>query len=131
MKGGPKGPPPQGPPLRSLRVSDGFKAFVLDQLEEFGRITPRSMFGGVGLYHDGHFFGILARDVLYLKVDDENRREYERAGMTAFKPYPDRPGTMQYYAVPVDVLESPPDLARWARKAVDAARRSPRHSRLR
>ena len=109
--------------LRSLRVSDAFKAFVLDQLEEFGEVTPRAMFGGVGLYHRSTFFGILARDVLYLKVDDENRSEYEEAGTQPFRPYPNRTATMQYYAVPVDVLESPRDLARWARRAVEAARR--------
>jgi DNA transformation protein len=67
------------------------------------------------------FFGILARDTLYLKVDDTNRAEYERAGMKPFKPYPDRSGTMQYYAVPLDVLESPIDLARWARASITIA----------
>ena len=35
---------------RSLKVSDGFKSFVLDQLEELGDVMPKSMFGGVGLY---------------------------------------------------------------------------------
>ena len=108
---------------KSLKVTDAFRTFVLDQLEEIGDVTPRSMFGGVGLYHRGTFFGIIARDVLYLKVDDRNRPEYERAGMKAFKPYRDRPGTMQYYAVPIDVLESAFELAEWARKAVAAAER--------
>ena len=74
--------------LRSLTVSAAFKSFVLDQLEELGDVTPRSMFGGVGLYHRGVFFGILARDTLYLKVGDSNRADYTRAGMKAFKPYP-------------------------------------------
>jgi len=68
-------------------------------------VTPRSMFGGVGLYHRGVFFGIIAR------------------GMKPFKPYRDRPGTMQYYAVPLAVLESAMDLTTWARKAVAAAER--------
>jgi TfoX/Sxy family transcriptional regulator of competence genes len=44
-----------------------------------------------------------------------------RAGMKPFKPYRDRPGTMQYYAVPLEVLESPLDLAAWARKAIAAS----------
>jgi DNA transformation protein and related proteins len=109
--------------MRSLKVSDAFKTFVLDQLEELGDVTPRSMFGGVGLYHRGIFFGILARDTLYLKVDDGNRPDYERTGMKAFRPYAGRPGTMRYYAVPLDVLESPIDLSSWARKAIVAAER--------
>lgn len=110
--------------MTSLEVSAAFRAFVLDQLEGLGHVTPRSMFGGVGLYCRDLFFGIIARDVLYLKVDDVTRGDYERAGMHPFKPYPKRPGTMQYYAVPVDVLESTADLVTWARKAVAAAGRA-------
>jgi DNA transformation protein and related proteins len=107
--------------LRSLTVSAAFKSFVLDQLEELGDVTPRSMFGGVGLYHRGVFFGILARDTLYLKVGDSNRAEYKRARMKAFRPYPNRSGTMKYYAVPLEILESPTDLAVWAGKAIAVA----------
>ena len=114
--------------FKSLKVSAGFKSFVLDQLEELGDVTPRAMFGGVGLYHQGVFFGIVARDTLYLKVDEVNRADYERAGMKPFKPYPDRSGTMQYYAVPVGVLESTIELAAWARKAVAAADRKIRRT---
>ena len=84
-------------------------------------MMPRSMFGGVGLYQRGVFFGILARDTLYMKVDDRNRRDYEEAGMKAFKPYPGRGGTMRYYSVPLEVLESPIELAEWARKSIAAA----------
>ena len=76
------------------------------------------MFGGVGLYHRGIFFGIIAGDALYLKVGDRNRQDYVDAGMKAFKPYSDRSATMQYYEVPLSVLESGPELVRWARRAV-------------
>jgi DNA transformation protein len=82
------------------------------------------MFGGIGLYRHDLFFGIIAGDVLYLKVDEANRGEFEKAGMAPFKPYGDHGGTMQYYAVPLDVLESPLELAEWARRAVAAAERS-------
>jgi DNA transformation protein len=101
-----------------LSVSEGFRDFVLDQLDGLGDVVPRSMFGGVGLYCRGHFFGIVAGDRLYLKVDDSNRSDFERAGEPPFKPYPHRPATMQYYAVPPGVLEAAPDLVAWARKAV-------------
>jgi len=107
--------------LRSLTVSAAFKWFVLDQLEELGDVTPRSMFGGVGLYHRGVFFGILARDTLYLKVGDSNRADYKRTRMKAFKPYPNQSGTMKYYAVPLEILESRTDLAEWAGKAIAVA----------
>jgi len=107
--------------FRSLTVSAAFKSFVLDQLGELGDVTPRSMFGGVGLYHRGVFFGMLARDTLYLKVGDSNHPDYTRAGMKAFKPYADRSGSMNYYAVPLEILESPTDLAVWAGKAIAVA----------
>lgn len=109
--------------LRSLKVTDAFRAFVLDQLHELDEVVPRAMFGGVGLYSRGVFFGILASDVLYLKVDDTNRGDYERARMSPFRPYPDRSGTMEYFAVPIDVLENAADLTDWARKSVEVARR--------
>jgi DNA transformation protein len=110
-----------------MAVSRHFTAFVLDQLHELGEVSARPMFGGAGLYCDGVFFGIIASDVLYLKVGDANRRDYVTAGMRPFKPYRDAPGTMKYYEVPVAVLESPTDLVAWARRAVavaaDAGRR--------
>ncbi len=109
--------------FRSLRVSDGFKSFVLSQLEELGEVSARSMFGGLGLYHREVFFGIVASDTLYLKVGDSNRADYERAGMTAFSPYTGRrAGKMTYGSVPLAVLESAPALAEWARKAIAVAR---------
>lgn len=108
--------------FRSLAVTDAFKAFVLSQLEELGDVTARSMFGGIGLYHRAVFFGIIAGDTLYLKVGDSNRADYVRAGAKAFTPYPDRGGSMHYFAVPVTVLESAPELAAWARKAIAVAR---------
>src|SRR5262245_23151485 len=100
--------------LSRLTVTSAFRDFVLDQLEELGDVVPRAMFGGVGLYHRDVFFGIMARDALYLKVDDTTRAEYERAGMKPFRPYPNRRSTMMYYSVPLEVLEHPVDLARWA-----------------
>lgn len=109
---------------RSLRATNAFRSFVLDQLEELGDVTSRSMFGGAGLYCRGLFFGIIANDTLYLKTDEKNRPDYERAGMKPFKPYRDRPATMKYYEVPVGVLESALDLVRWARKAVAVAERA-------
>ncbi len=112
-----------------MGVSDSFRSFVLDQLAELGDVAPKAMFGGIGLYHRDVFFGIIAADTLYLKVDDGNRPDYEQAGMEPFKPFADRPGTMSYYAVPAEVLESPGDLAAWSRKAVSAATRPTKSSK--
>jgi DNA transformation protein len=120
----------RGGPLKPLTVTDTFRRFVLAQLEDLGEVTARAMFGGVGLYYRDVFFGIIARDVLYLKVDAANRRDYARAGMPRFAPYPARSGGGRstrgtgYYAVPAGVLECASDLATWARKSVAAAERA-------
>jgi DNA transformation protein len=116
--------PGRRPTARSLASTKSFEAFVLDQLAAVEDVLPRKMFGGVGLYSNGVFFGIIANDVLYLKVDDKSKGRYLSAGSKPFKPYSDRPGTMRYYAVPIDVLESAPELTRWAREAVAAAQRA-------
>jgi DNA transformation protein len=110
--------------LRSLESSAGFETFVLDQLAGLGDVTPKKMFGGVGIYCGGLFFAIIARDELYLKADASTRGAFEAAGSRPFKPYPNRSGTMQYYSVPVDVLESAPELVRWARRALAVARKA-------
>lgn len=114
-----------------MPVSESFRAFVLDQLEGLGGVHARAMFGGVGLYAGDLFIGIIAADTLYFKVDDTNRAAYEAAGMSAFKPYPDRSETMAYYQVPAGVLEDADELVAWARRAcrVAAAKRQSKRTR--
>ncbi len=109
-------------PLRSMRVSASFRDFVVDQLSGVDGLRARAMFGGVGLYAEDVFFGILAADVLFFKVDDTNRREYETAGSSPFKPYADRAMTMPYYNVPIGVLEDAVMLGQWAARAVAIAK---------
>lgn len=106
----------------SLRVSSGFREFVLGQLSDVRGLYARPMFGGIGLYADGVFFGIVAGDALYFKVDDTNRADYERAGSGPFKPYADRPMTMAYYSVPAAVMEDAADLTSWAKRSIALAR---------
>ena len=84
------------------------------------------MFGGVGLYSGEQFFGIIAADELFFKVDDANRAGYEAAGSEPFRPVLDRPVSMSYWRVPIEVLEDPGELAVWARAAIRAAGEAPR-----
>jgi DNA transformation protein len=108
-----------------MRVTEGFRAFVLEQLADVESVRARAMFGGVGLYAGDVFFGLVAADTLYLKVGDSNRRQYETADMTAFQPYSDKPMTMSYYQVPARVLEDRHALTEWARASVRVAARAP------
>ncbi len=112
-----------------MRVSDGFRTFVLDQLSGVNALRTKSMFGGIGLYSNEAFFGIVASDTLYFKVDDSNRSQYEAAGSRPFCPFKDRPMSMSYYIVPVHILEAAPTLVEWARRSIAiavAGKQSPR-----
>jgi DNA transformation protein len=105
-----------------MAVNADFLRYVLDQLAGLGHVTPRRMFGGVGLYHEERFFGLIAGDTLYLKVNDSNRGDYEARGMRRFRPFPDKPyWSMTYYEVPADALEDADECAVWARKSVAVA----------
>jgi DNA transformation protein len=106
-----------------MPVGTEYRDFVLEQLEAVGPISPKSLFGGIGLYRDGLFFGLLYNEALYFKVDDATRPDFERAGMSAFKPYAGKAASRQYYQVPPEVLEDGNRLVRWAHKAIEAAGR--------
>ncbi|MFZ3171778.1 MAG: TfoX/Sxy family protein [Carboxydocellales bacterium] len=108
-----------------MAVNDSYRDFVLEQLEHFGPITAKKMFGGIGLFFDCLTFGLIAKDVMYLKTDDSNRAEYEKEGMGPFKPFENKPMLMLYYEVPADILENKVELVNWARTAWEIARNKP------
>lgn len=105
-----------------MAVSNDFVAYVIEQLEPFARVTSRRMFGGVGLYADGLFFGLIADDTLYFKVGDANRADYVERGCKPFQPFPDKSDfSMSYYDVPADLLDDAEELSRWARQSLSVA----------
>ncbi len=105
-----------------MPVSADYLTYVLDQLAPLARVRARRMFGGIGLYADDLFFGIVDDDCLYFKVDDSNRNDYLTRGCTAFRPFADDPTkSMSYFNVPEDVIEDSDELTRWARKALSVA----------
>jgi DNA transformation protein len=122
--------------FRSLRVTSEFRDFVLDQLARVPQLEHKRMFGGIGLYSGETFFAIVAADELFFKVDDTNRAAYEAAGSAPFRPVVDRPVSMSYWRVPIEVVEDPAELGVWAKDAIRAAtaaatqrRRKPRGKR--
>lgn len=109
-----------------MAISSDFLAYVLDQLTHLGSVSSRRMFGGAGLYCEEFFFGLIADDVLYLRVNDSNRDDYTTRGMAPFQPYADRLHlSMSYFEVPADVLETPGNLVSWAQRSVAVAKSAP------
>ena len=113
--------------MRGMSVGAAFLQYVLEQLERTGRVTSRRMFGGVGLYCDGLFFGLVDDGTLYLKVDDTTRPDYETRGMKPLRPFKDKPEvSLTYFTVPADVLDDAEELVKWARRAVAIAAAAPK-----
>ena len=108
------------------KTHNEFVEHVVETMREFGAVTAKQMFGGWGLYHDGAFFAIIVGDALYLKVDDDNRAEFEAAGLESFV-YVTKDGdriAMSYYQAPPEALESPAAMTDWARSGYAAALRA-------
>ena len=118
-----------------------FVNWILERLEPLGPLRSRAMFGGHGIWlanplanpleapsagGKGLFFALVADGTLYVKADDENRSEFEAAGLAPFRPFPDKPGTMSYYPVPEEALEDSEALLTWAARGVAAAFRTAR-----
>jgi DNA transformation protein and related proteins len=107
-------------------ADESFKAYVLDQLAALPDVRARAMFGAHGLYSDGKFFAILDEGRLFFKTDAETEEEYLARGMTPFSYEKDgRVFTFRYHEVPPEILEQPPELAQWARRAVAVAAAAP------
>ena len=103
----------------------GFIDHVTELLAPLGRVLARRMFGGHGLYCDGVFFGIVHDDTLYLKADDVNRAEFERAGCEIFTySRKGQAATLNFYRAPEDAMDAPQRMLPWARKALEAALRA-------
>ena len=109
-----------------MAKNNEFVDHVVETMRAFGLVTAKAMFGGWGLYHEGLFFALIAEDTLYLKVDDDNRGEFESAGLEPFV-YVTKDGermVMAYRQAPPEALESPPQMTPWARSGYGAALRA-------
>lgn len=106
-----------------MPVSREYEEYLLDRLSVCGEVFSRRMFGGLGLYLDGLFFALAADNVLYFKVDETNRDDYEKSGMEPFRPFEAKNATMNYYEVPPEILEDDAELKKWAGKAFEVASR--------
>jgi len=101
---------------------ESFKDFVLDQLSALPDVRAKAMFGAHGLYQGEYLFGILDEGRLYFKTDAVSQAEYVARGMEPFTyESKGRTLTMSYHEVPPDVLENPPELVAWARRAIQVA----------
>lgn len=106
-------------------ASDGFIAFLREQLAPLGRIAPRRMFGKTGLFADGLMFALVADDTLYVRVDAESRDFFAEAAAAPPLSYEKggRSIELAFWPVPDRLLDEREELVSWARVALEAARR--------
>lgn len=106
------------------REHDGFTEHVVDLLVPWTEVTPRRMFGGVGLFAHGLMFALILDDVLYMKdTKDEHGYpvetnfekeyfEYDRNGRTV---------NLGYFKAPEAALEDSAYLVALARDSFKSA----------
>lgn len=98
---------------------------VLDRLAPLP-VTLRSLFGLVGFYLNGQYFGFVSDGAVYFRTDEESKAAYVERGMRAFQPNsrPRGPKTVdRNFTVPKDVVEDEGRLKEWALRAAQAAKR--------
>ena len=103
--------------------------FIRDLFAAFGPVTVRRMFSGAGIFADGLMFGLIVRDVIYLKADDTSTADFEREGCAPFTytrgKTSGRPSqhALPYWRMPERLYDDPDELAVWAKRAFAAAER--------
>ena len=104
-----------------MPVSPEYKTFVLDALRAARPVESKAMFGGLGLYHEGVFMGVVDDDRLFLKIDPLTESAYVERGMAAWSVTPSA-----YRELPEDVLGDPALCGEWLDASRDAAVRRKR-----
>ncbi len=98
---------------------------IKDAFSGINGITVKSMFGGYGIYKDGIFFAIIDQDKnkLYFKSGEENLEDFKNHNCEQFI-YESKKGKdmkMNYYEVPIEIIESKNDLRGWVQKAYEVS----------
>lgn len=102
-----------------------YVTYLLEQLEMFGDVRAKSMFGGYGLYHDDLMFALVADDQVYFKVDQQSEPEFQAQGLEPFRYEKNgKSSQMSYYQPPDGAVDNRHEICDWARKGLAAAQRS-------
>ena len=107
-----------------MPVSQEFIDHILDTLRPLGAVSARRMMGGLMLYLGELTIGMVADDVLYLKVGDNNIADFEAAGSGPFTYMRGQKkfALKSHWRPPEHLLDEPDELVTWAQGSVDAAR---------
>lgn len=99
-----------------MPVSIEAKSRILSALGAARPVESRAMFGGLGIYHDGVFMGVVDDDRLYLKIDSLTESAYVERGMETWSVSP-----KAYRELPESVLADSALCGEWLDASRDAA----------
>jgi DNA transformation protein and related proteins len=103
--------------------------FISDLFAAFGPVVARRMFGGAGLYSEGLMFALVFDGAIFLRVDETSIPDFEREGSRPFvytrAKSPGKIGraSLSYWRLPERLYDDPEELAVWAERALEIARR--------
>src|SRR6476620_8140365 len=106
-------------------ASTEFANFLRDQLAPLGYITMRRMFGKTGVFCEGVMFGMVTENILYLRVDGQNRATLKEAEAFPSLNYVKNGRTidLSFWRAPDRLFDEHEELVAWARAALAAAHR--------
>ena len=119
--------------MSGARNPDPNPEFIAELFAGFGPVHVRRMFGGAGIFADGLMIALVADGVVFLKADERTIPQFEREGLGPFT-YETRDGTRSlgsYWRMPERLYDEPDELAGWAMRAMEAARRGAARGRSR
>ncbi len=99
-----------------------FVDFIPDLFREFGEVSCRKMFGGYGVFYDGIMFGLVADDILYLKVDSTSAIRFQKLDLPQFEyPKGDKMVKLSYFQAPDVIYDDSAEAILWARRSYETA----------
>lgn len=108
-----------------MTLENDFVEYLVESLSSLGPIRAKKMFGGYGVFWGELMFGLVSKNILYLKVDQENRPDFISRSLAPFRyKRKGKEYAMSYYRVPDEALDDVAELCKWAKRAYDAAVRT-------
>jgi DNA transformation protein len=108
-----------------MAVSPEYKAYLEEMFAPLSGVSFKRMFGGLGVFHDGAMFALVAYEQLYFKVDKQSESTFSDAESEPFVyEGKGKPIQMSYWTAPDSALDDPEEFETWARLGMEAARRA-------
>ena len=105
-------------------ASTEFANFLRDQLTPLGYVTTRRMFGKTGVFCEEVMFGMVTENILYLRVDSQNRATFKEVESFPSLNYVKNGRTidLSFWHAPDRLFDEREELIAWARAGLAAER---------